>query len=278
MSKIKQIDILSPCAANWQDMVPQNGGRHCHSCNKMVMDFTAMPGAKIIEYLSQHKSVCGQFYSHQLIELNRSLVYDRRIHLKWRRLMAAACVAGLLSVVKAEARPVRPTEQASSPKKGALKMAEDFTMILKGKVIDKTSGMPLKYATIYVNTTDIKTKTDELGEFVFMVPVNTSYLGVFAESTGPITISVTSTNPKYLGIDLSPMAYKLVINTFLLSDNRVIMGEIRTKPGQKFNKEKLIKIRTAKEIGAIRDFDEEKIKKPIISIQTLFADWPFINI
>jgi hypothetical protein len=261
MSKIKQVDIPSPCSANWQDMTPQNGGRHCYSCSKTVIDFTAMPDSKIIAYLSQHKNICGQFYSHQLKSLNQNLAYDKRIHPKWRRLMAAACIAGLLSVVKAEAKPVTPTEQVSPPKIDERKPVGDSTMVLKGKVIDKTSGLPLKNATIFVNSTNITTQTDEMGEFVFMVPVNTSYLGVTTDNPGPITTTFTSTNQKYQGISVPVLSYRIVTNIYKPSDNRVIRGEIRTKPGQKFNKENLIKIRSAKEIGRLGDFDEEKVKR-----------------
>ena len=261
MSRTKQIDIPSPCTANWQDMTPQNGGRHCHNCDKMVMDFTAMPGAKIIEYLSQHKSVCGQFYSHQLESLNQSLAYDRRIHPKWRRLMAAVCIAGLISVVKAEARPVTPTEQVSPPKIDQRKTIGDSTMVLKGKVIDKTSGLPLKNATIFVNSTNVTTQTDEMGEFVLMVPVNTSYLGVTTDNPGPITTTFTSTNQKYQSINVAVLSYRMATNIYKPSDNKVVRGEIRTKPGQKFNKENLIKIKSAREIGRLGDFDEERAKR-----------------
>lgn len=277
MPKIKQIDIPSPCVANWQDMVPQNGGRHCFNCNKMVIDFTVMPESKIIEYLSRHKNVCGQFYNHQLNTINRNLAYDRRIYPAWRKLMAAACIAGLLSIAKAEASPTTPIEQVSAPKKDERKPAKDSTMVLKGKVVDKTSGQPLKNAAVYINGTGIGTETDELGEFILIVPINTSYLMVFAYKPGPITISLTSTNQKYLDIILPSSSHR-IINALPASNDWVVRGEIRTKPGQKFNKENLIKIRSAKEIGRLGDFDEEMVKKPINSIQTLFTDGPFIKI
>ncbi len=222
-------------------MVPKNGGRHCHSCNKMVIDFTAMPDTKIIAYLSQHKNVCGQFYIHQLNALNHNLAYDKRINPKWRRLMAAACVAGLLSVAKTEARPIIRTEQVSLRKKDKQKLMEDSTMVLKGKVIDKTSGLPLQNASICINSTSIGTKTDELGEFIFITPINTRYLVVFADKSGPITISLTSTNQKYLGIILPSLSQRLVINTFTTSENRFVRGEIRTAPKYRFRKEMLIK-------------------------------------
>jgi hypothetical protein len=241
MPGIKQIDIPSPCTANWRDMIPQNEGRHCNSCNKMVIDFTAMPDRKIIEYLSQHKNVCGQFYNHQLKALNQSLAYDRRIHPNWRRLMAAACIAGLLAVVKAEARSVTPTEQVSPIKIDKRKPVTDSTMVLTGKVIDKTSGRAWKNATIFVNSTNITTQTDEMGEFVFMVPVNTSYIGVTTDNPGPITTTFTSTNPKYRGINVAVLSYRIVTNIYNPSEDRVVRGEIRVKSEYHFNKEQLIR-------------------------------------
>lgn len=62
-----RIHIPEPCHEDWNAMTPADKGRHCASCNKVVMDFTAMSDAQIIAYFQSAKeNTCGRFYNHQL--------------------------------------------------------------------------------------------------------------------------------------------------------------------------------------------------------------------
>jgi hypothetical protein len=57
------IIIPNPCNANWDEMTPNDKGKHCGSCNKTVVDFTTMNAEQIKHYLSSSKmqKVCGHF-------------------------------------------------------------------------------------------------------------------------------------------------------------------------------------------------------------------------
>lgn len=62
-----RITISQPCHEDWNAMTPAQQGRHCASCNKVVMDFTAMSDAQIIVYFQSAKgNTCGRFYNNQL--------------------------------------------------------------------------------------------------------------------------------------------------------------------------------------------------------------------
>lgn len=62
-----RITIPQPCHEDWNAMTPAQQGRHCASCNKLVMDFTAMSDAQIIAYFQSAKgNTCGRFYNNQL--------------------------------------------------------------------------------------------------------------------------------------------------------------------------------------------------------------------
>ena len=49
-------------------MTPAKGGRHCASCNKVVVDFTVMSEKEIKDYFLKNTSLktCGRVYKAQL--------------------------------------------------------------------------------------------------------------------------------------------------------------------------------------------------------------------
>ena len=57
------IIIPNPCDENWDEMTPNEIGKHCGSCNKSVVDFTTMNAEQIKHYLNSSKTqkVCGHF-------------------------------------------------------------------------------------------------------------------------------------------------------------------------------------------------------------------------
>ncbi|WP_123985195.1 hypothetical protein [Taibaiella soli] len=62
------IHIAAPCNENWNNMTPNENGRHCDSCCKTVVDFTNWPLEDIAQYLQQNGkgNVCGHFRASQL--------------------------------------------------------------------------------------------------------------------------------------------------------------------------------------------------------------------
>ena len=61
------VTIPEPCHENWQQMTPNEQGRHCMSCQKTVVDFTLMSDQEILNYISRaSSSVCGRFNNDQL--------------------------------------------------------------------------------------------------------------------------------------------------------------------------------------------------------------------
>jgi hypothetical protein len=57
-----RITVSEPCAQQWQDLTPQEGGRFCGSCQKLVVDFTRMSDQELLRYFKDHSGkVCGSF-------------------------------------------------------------------------------------------------------------------------------------------------------------------------------------------------------------------------
>jgi hypothetical protein len=67
-----KISIPTPCHENWSGMTPENGGRFCGSCQKTVVDFTAMTDAEVLSFFvkkaekTPESRVCGRFKNQQL--------------------------------------------------------------------------------------------------------------------------------------------------------------------------------------------------------------------
>jgi hypothetical protein len=62
------ITIPAPCTKNWDAMQPQDDGRFCTACSKVVVDFTQMSATEIATYFENKKieDTCGRFTNLQL--------------------------------------------------------------------------------------------------------------------------------------------------------------------------------------------------------------------
>ncbi|QDK78181.1 hypothetical protein EXU85_06045 [Spirosoma sp. KCTC 42546] len=66
------IQIPQPCHERWDDMQPTERGRFCASCQKTVVDYTALSDQELVRLLSKApETSCGRFRNEQL---NRQLV------------------------------------------------------------------------------------------------------------------------------------------------------------------------------------------------------------
>ena len=90
------VNLGFQCHEDWNQMTPQGAGKHCQACNHIVIDFSAMPDADLIQYLLRHKQVCGRFHPTQL---NRAMVFRPiKKRSNWPAI-AAMLIAGLISAV-----------------------------------------------------------------------------------------------------------------------------------------------------------------------------------
>lgn len=66
MKKI-HLSIPKPCHENWDAMTQVDKGKFCASCQKTVIDFTAMSDRQLAEFFKKPPaSVCGRVYNDQL--------------------------------------------------------------------------------------------------------------------------------------------------------------------------------------------------------------------
>ena len=75
-----KIKIPEPCHENWNKMTPTDKGRFCSSCEKEVVDFTAMSKHEIQQYFINKttEATCGRLKKTQLVEINREEITSSR--------------------------------------------------------------------------------------------------------------------------------------------------------------------------------------------------------
>lgn len=64
---------IKPCNVGWEQMTPEEKGKHCSLCSKTVVDFTQMNKEKIQSelniYFQKGQSVCGYFAADDVDEI-----------------------------------------------------------------------------------------------------------------------------------------------------------------------------------------------------------------
>ncbi len=81
------LHIPEPCHENWDAMTNADKGRHCQSCNKIVVDFSVMSDRQVLEYFKTTTGkTCGRFHDDQL---QRPLIEPHQKSTKWNYLIAS---------------------------------------------------------------------------------------------------------------------------------------------------------------------------------------------
>jgi hypothetical protein len=65
MRTILNINIPTPCHEDWNNMTPEQKGRHCKSCEKTVFDFTSKTDEYIVKTYQKNTTLGGRFKTSQ---------------------------------------------------------------------------------------------------------------------------------------------------------------------------------------------------------------------
>lgn len=100
-----QLSIADPCHENWDDMLPEEKGRFCLSCQKTVVDFTQMSDRQIFDYFKNYKgNTCGQFSPAQL---DREIVKPRTYSMGGWKYFWQILLPAVFAFHKAEAQTLK---------------------------------------------------------------------------------------------------------------------------------------------------------------------------
>src|SRR5688500_1195462 len=104
MARYLNLQVPSSCRENWDNMRPDQNGRHCSSCQKSVIDFTQMTDQELVNYFTSHKgSTCGRFTANQL---NKDILFPQK-PLPWIKYFFRFTLPAFLLSLKSSAQTTR---------------------------------------------------------------------------------------------------------------------------------------------------------------------------
>ena len=161
-----KISIPQPCHENWNEMLPDEKGRFCQSCQKCVIDFTKLPDDEILKILKMPNQ-CGRFSTNQLEEINRKLKEEKQIRFpsffRYSTLMIGLGLGGTIIAQEKE-----KTEIVESKTNHTNHIKSD-TITVRSTVTD-SDGFPISDAFVKLQNNNIETYTDENGYFEMLIP------------------------------------------------------------------------------------------------------------
>lgn len=170
-----RIEIPEPCHEDWNLMTPQDKGRHCAVCDKVVVDFSKASKKDIIAIIKKEGKICGRI-PRQYIGLN---LEEEKIRKSFGLNGMVATMVNLLalttiSTAVAQEKPkVESVCQDTKTSTSLLTLVQsttknENTRVIKGKTYE--GGLELPGVTIMIKGTDIGTQSNLAGEYELVVP------------------------------------------------------------------------------------------------------------
>ena len=177
MLKSVHIQIPRPCHENWNNMTPDDQGRFCGSCKKIVVDFTVMSDKELLDYISnvagQH--TCGRFSNHQLNTDIKTTPGKKRFSWAYVWNVLLASLLATESYAQGEPQIKKKPEvhlPDVSPTVGTIALRERDTVpakMVQGVILKSNTNEPLQYAYVTIKGTSKTTVCNERGEFKISV-------------------------------------------------------------------------------------------------------------
>jgi len=177
-----KLSIPAPCTENWDNMTPNERGRHCASCDKTVIDFSLFTDKQLVEFFTKATDkICGRLNPMQL---NRQLVYtEPKNYFLYKLLFGTAFTIGLAGSANGNYNyNNKPLLENSVPANShnnnqeenkPVEISGDDSSFVKGKLADFDTKEPIPFAAVllsYGNEQVATAYTDIDGAFKLFVP------------------------------------------------------------------------------------------------------------
>jgi hypothetical protein len=223
-NKAFNLKINNPCAESWDEMTLNGNGKHCMSCNKVVIDFSRLSETEIANLVKNTVGkICGRFRKEQL-----QVVYavnSQRRAPWYNQFFVKMALTGILTLKLADAgaqttiNPIEKTTKDNSGKKKIKESSSGKKKTISGKVIDKDSREVIFLASISINKTAVSVQTDAAGKFTIELPADYTEKNVTLIISGP----GYTTSTKSFAVSTLPRKEFLAL---LASKEEILMGDI----------------------------------------------------
>ena len=169
MKKTFTLSIPNSCAEKWENFTTTRNGGFCHSCNKTVVDFTAMSDEEIIHHFKNKPHTCGKFRINQLKPYEFQTA-PRLVHPGLSLLKAGLLSLFLVLVSRPTFAQVKtePATEVVQTVRTAGENATDKEYTIKGVVTSAEDGSALPGVNIFLkNNVSVGTVSDSEGRFEF---------------------------------------------------------------------------------------------------------------
>jgi hypothetical protein len=249
------IIIAKPCHENWNNMTPEQQGRHCGACNKVVQDFTKMKTEEIIDTLKRSEGeVCGRIGIQKLTPVNKK----QRIWFWMNGVLFRKAIYPVMVLLGVTLVTKKAQAQTGSdyPVKGKMDVRDYHTNDKKVNVVVKDrNGIAIQNATIQIVsglTTESKNMiTDSNGRTTFDIAASD-----LLNNEIEINVAAAGYENRILKITLVKHIQTVEIR---MEEEMMIMGEMMYVPDEKIEEVKTPVVDTIPKIEVCK-YDLKDIK------------------
>jgi hypothetical protein len=157
-----QLSIQQPCHQSWDQMTSAPQGRHCASCEQVVVDFRQMTDAELVAWFSARvgQTVCGYYRPDQLGRPVQAAPQPR-----WQTPFWA------IAAVSALAACSSPPSAFEAKPRGEARILP--AMVVHGRVSHPKTGKPVEALVGFEGDTT-HTFTDSTGQFTLAIPAHSA--------------------------------------------------------------------------------------------------------
>ncbi|MDR2222121.1 MAG: carboxypeptidase-like regulatory domain-containing protein [Flavobacteriaceae bacterium] len=174
-----RLEIPEPCGEDWNLMTPQEKGRYCTVCDKVVVDFSKATKREIITHIKKEGKICGHVPQ---VFINTNLVDESERQAFGIKGLVATVVNLLALTTTVQAQVKEEPQQEVSPileKIDQQKQEIENTYIkdsnvIKGVVLSASDSLPLPGAIVMLKETRDEVHSNLYGEFEIKNPKHTT--------------------------------------------------------------------------------------------------------
>jgi len=180
MKRVYILSIENPCEKIlWASMENSVSGKFCDLCSKNVVDFSVLSDPEIIKIIENpSRDICAKMSASQSNRLLNNPSERKNFHLT--NAITALLVVGSANTIHAS--EINTTQQKQIAlidgfnsinkfyEKTSIVETDSLKKTISGSIINDNTDETLEHEYVFIENTNIGTKTDTLGNFTLNIP------------------------------------------------------------------------------------------------------------